>query len=150
MAQAAGQVRRLAPSRGLVSASPAPEEQECPAAVYRDREYQTWEASSEPFEEAAAIHWVPLFYNFRGQGSCSTERRPCTYSEPLSWTSGRERQTARHPSGLALLRYTRGEDGRLLITPECGSFEEVEGQINALQDELDEIRERARRAFQVA
>ncbi len=51
---------------------------------------------------------------------------------------------------IAFLRYTRGEDGRLLITPECTSFGEVEGQINSLQDELDEIRERARRAFQVA
>ena len=51
---------------------------------------------------------------------------------------------------IALLRYTRGEDGRLLIMPECNSFEEIEGQINALQDELDEIRERACRAFQVA
>jgi hypothetical protein len=30
------------------------------------------------------------------------------------------------------------------------SFEEVEGQINSLQDELDELRERARRAFQAA
>ena len=49
---------------------------------------------------------------------------------------------------VALLCYTRGEDGRLSITPECSSFEEVEGQINSLQDELDEIRERARRAFQ--
>jgi hypothetical protein len=43
-----------------------------------------------------------------------------------------------------------GEDGRLFITPECTCFEEVEGQINSLQDELDEIRDRARRAFQVA
>lgn len=51
---------------------------------------------------------------------------------------------------IALMRYTRAEDGRLLITPECASFEEVEGQINSLQDELDEIWERARRAFQVA
>ncbi|MGF9761788.1 hypothetical protein AAII07_42065 [Microvirga sp. 0TCS3.31] len=51
---------------------------------------------------------------------------------------------------IALLRYTRSEDGRLLITPECTSFKEVEGQINSLQDELDEIRERARRAYQVA
>jgi hypothetical protein len=42
---------------------------------------------------------------------------------------------------IALLRYARGEDGRLLITPECASFEEVEGQINSLQDELDEIRD---------
>ena len=50
---------------------------------------------------------------------------------------------------IALLRYTRGEDGRLLITPECTSFDEIEGEINSLQDELDEIRDRARRAFQV-
>jgi hypothetical protein len=26
----------------------------------------------------------------------------------------------------ALLRYVRGENGRLFITPECASFEEVE------------------------
>ena len=51
---------------------------------------------------------------------------------------------------IALLRYTRGEDGRLLITPECTSFEEIDAQINSLQDELDELRERARRAFQAA
>jgi hypothetical protein len=49
---------------------------------------------------------------------------------------------------IALLRYTRGEDGRLLITPECTSFDELEGQINSLQDELGELRSRARRAFQ--
>ncbi|WP_457093940.1 hypothetical protein [Microvirga sp. P5_D2] len=48
------------------------------------------------------------------------------------------------------MRYARGEDGRLFITPECSSYEEIEVQINSLQDELDEIRERARRAFQVA
>jgi hypothetical protein len=56
-----------------------------------------------------------------------------------------------NPAGLkiALLRYTRGEDGRLFITPECTSFEEIEGQINSLRDELDEIRERDQRAFQV-
>ena len=48
---------------------------------------------------------------------------------------------------IALLRYTRGEDGRLFITPACTSYEEIEGQLNSLQDEL---RERARRAFQVA
>jgi hypothetical protein len=51
---------------------------------------------------------------------------------------------------IALLRYTRGEDGRLFITPECVSFEEIEGQINSLQDELDELRERAQRVFQAA
>ncbi len=56
------------------------------------------------------------------------------------------------PAGvkIALLRYTRGEDGRLFITPECASFEEIEGQINSLQDELDEIRDRARRVYQAA
>jgi len=43
---------------------------------------------------------------------------------------------------------TGDEDGRLFITPECASLEEVGGQINSLQDELDEIRERACRAFQ--
>jgi hypothetical protein len=50
----------------------------------------------------------------------------------------------------ALLGYVRGEDGRLFITPECTSFEEVEGQLDSLQDDLDEIREKARSAFQVA
>jgi hypothetical protein len=51
------------------------------------------------------------------------------------------------------LRYIRGEDGRLFIAPECTSFEkveEVEGQLDFLQDDLDEISERARRPFQVA
>jgi hypothetical protein len=59
--------------------------------------------------------------------------------------------TSDNPAGvkIALLRYTRGEDGRLFITPECTSFEEIEGHISSLQDELDEIQERARRAFQV-
>ena len=34
--------------------------------------------------------------------------------------------TPDNPAGvkIALLRYTRGEDGRLFITPECTSFEE--------------------------
>ena len=40
------------------------------------------------------------------------------------------------------------EDGRVFITPECTSLDELEGQINALQDDLDEIRARAKRAFQ--
>jgi hypothetical protein len=59
--------------------------------------------------------------------------------------------TPENPAGvkIALLRYTRGEDGRLFITPECMSYDEIEGQINALQDELNELRDRARRAFQV-
>jgi hypothetical protein len=48
----------------------------------------------------------------------------------------------------ALLRYTRGEDGRLLISPECASPEELDGQINPSKTNWDEIRQRARRAFQ--
>jgi hypothetical protein len=70
-------------------------------------------------------------------GAVELEVRPGTPDNPASVT-------------IALLRYTRGEDGRLFITPECASFDEIEGQINSLQDELDELRERARRAFQVA
>ena len=60
--------------------------------------------------------------------------------------------TPDNPAGvtIALLRYTRGEDGRLFITPECVSLEEIKGQINSLKDELDEIRERAKRAFQAS
>ncbi|RDI51355.1 hypothetical protein DES45_11811 [Microvirga subterranea] len=59
--------------------------------------------------------------------------------------------TPDNPAGvrIAFLRYTRGEDGRLFLTSGCTSFEGIEGQINSLQDELDELRERARRAFQV-
>ena len=49
---------------------------------------------------------------------------------------------------IALQRYTMGEDRRVFITPECTSLEEIEGQINSLQDELDTLRARARRAFQ--
>jgi hypothetical protein len=37
--------------------------------------------------------------------------------------------------------------GRVFITPECFSLEELEGYINALQDDLDQLRDRARRAF---
>ena len=40
------------------------------------------------------------------------------------------------------------ENGRLFLTPECTSLDELEGQINALQDNLDELRARAKRAFQ--
>jgi hypothetical protein len=39
-------------------------------------------------------------------------------------------------------------EGRVFITPECFSFDELESYINALQDDLDQLRERARRAFQ--
>jgi hypothetical protein len=38
-----------------------------------------------------------------------------------------------------------GEDGRLFNTPECAA-EEIEERINSLQDEFEELCERARRA----
>ena len=40
------------------------------------------------------------------------------------------------------------EADRVFITPECTSLDELEGQINALQDDLDQLRARAKRAFQ--
>src|SRR3712207_5438887 len=45
---------------------------------------------------------------------------------------------------VAVQRYVIDPSGRVLITPECSSLDELEGQINTLQDELDELRERAR------
>jgi hypothetical protein len=40
-----------------------------------------------------------------------------------------------------MVMFNVGEDGCLFITLECSTFEEVEGQLNSLQDEQDEIRE---------
>jgi hypothetical protein len=40
--------------------------QGCPAVACQGRAYQTWEASSEPFQEAASPCKVP-FHNCRGQ-----------------------------------------------------------------------------------
>lgn len=57
---------------------------------------------------------------------------------------------ARGTIEFALLRSMLSDDGRLLITSGCPSFEEMEGQMNSLQDELDEPRERVRRAFHAA
>ena len=51
---------------------------------------------------------------------------------------------------VAIQRHTTDDTGRVFITPECSSFEEIEGEINAMQDELDRMRERARRVFQRA
>lgn len=57
----------------------------------------------------------------------------------LDITTGNSRQPSFYqgcPSAL-----DRGEDGRLFVTPDCISLEELEGESNSLQDELDEIRE---------
>ncbi|WP_114188942.1 hypothetical protein [Microvirga aerophila] len=51
---------------------------------------------------------------------------------------------------IALQKAVFDPSGRVFVSPECVSFEEIEGQIISLQDELNEIRERARRAFQAA
>jgi hypothetical protein len=51
---------------------------------------------------------------------------------------------------IALQKAVFDPSGRVFVSPECSTFEEIEGQINSLQDELDELRERARRAFQAA
>src|SRR5215218_1515006 len=40
-------------------------------------------------------------------------------------------------------------DGVLRLTPQCITLDELEGAINALQDELDVMRADARRAFTV-
>ena len=37
--------------------------------------------------------------------------------------------------------------GQVFVTPECGALDEFEGYLNALQDDLDQLRERARRVF---
>lgn len=42
---------------------------------------------------------------------------------------------------IGVQRAAQREDGRTYITPKCASFDEIEGQINVLQDELDRMRE---------
>ncbi len=60
--------------------------------------------------------------------------------------------TPDNPAGvrIALQKAMFDPSGRVFVTPECTSYDEIEGHINALQHELDEIRGRARRAFQMA
>ena len=59
--------------------------------------------------------------------------------------------TPENPAGvrIALQKAVFDPSGRVFVTSECTSYDEIEGHINALQHELNEIRERARRAFQV-
>jgi hypothetical protein len=38
--------------------------------------------------------------------------------------------------------------GQVFVTPECRALDELEGYLNGLQDDLDQLRERARRVFQ--
>jgi hypothetical protein len=46
-----------------------------------------------------------------------------------------------------LQRLVRQANGMLSVTPECSSLAEMEGQIEDLKDELDEVLRQARRAF---
>jgi hypothetical protein len=50
---------------------------------------------------------------------------------------------------ITLQREIRDDSGRLRLSVECASMQELEGQINLLQDELDQIRMQARRVFQL-
>ena len=51
---------------------------------------------------------------------------------------------------IALQKAVFDPSGRVFVTLECATYEEIEGQINSLQDELDELRDRARRVYQTA
>ncbi len=51
---------------------------------------------------------------------------------------------------IALQKAMFDPSGRVFVTSECATFDEIEGQINSLQDELDELRDRARRVYQAA
>jgi hypothetical protein len=55
------------------------------------------------------------------------------------------------PSRVAVVLSTAPDpDGVLRLTPQCMTLDELEGAINALQDELDVLRADARRAFTVS
>jgi hypothetical protein len=49
---------------------------------------------------------------------------------------------------IAVPRNSSAEAGRVFLTPECTDLDEIEGHINALQDELDQLRQQAQRAYQ--
>jgi hypothetical protein len=48
---------------------------------------------------------------------------------------------------IAVQRFARDADGQVFISPECSSFAEIEGQINALQDELDRMNVHSRSCY---
>ena len=52
-------------------------------------------------------------------------------------------------ASITLQKEIRDDSGRFRLTKECASLDEIEGQINALQDELDQLRAQARRVFQM-
>ena len=48
---------------------------------------------------------------------------------------------------IALAQYTTNSAGHILIATDSDSVEDLEGRINAIQDDLDQLRIDARRAF---
>jgi hypothetical protein len=48
---------------------------------------------------------------------------------------------------IALSQYATDSEGRILLATDCDSAEELEGRINAIQDDLDQLRMRARAFF---
>lgn len=50
-------------------------------------------------------------------------------------------------TSIVLTQEARDRNGRLHVTPDCVTLDELEGQINALQDDLDEMRRQARRIY---
>jgi hypothetical protein len=59
-------------------------------------------------------------------------------------------ETDAHPPRVSIVLTTGAapdERGLLHVTPDCMTLDELEGCINALQDELDVLRADARRAF---
>ena len=60
-----------------------------------------------------------------------------------------ERTNNHDPTRVSVVLSTAAPDadGVLRLTPQCMTLDELEGAINALQDELDVLRADARRAF---
>jgi hypothetical protein len=52
--------------------------------------------------------------------------------------------------GIALNQYATDWAGRILLAADCDSLVEFEGRINAIQDDLDQLRKHARRVFRAA
>ena len=63
-----------------------------------------------------------------------------------------QRSEDHEPSRVAVVLSTAAPDadGVLRLTPRCMTLDDLEGAINALQDELDVLRADARRAFTVS
>jgi hypothetical protein len=62
--------------------------------------------------------------------------------------SVRQRARAAAPSAHVFLQsIVRHSNGMLSVTAECSSLEEIEGEIESLKQELDEMLRQARRAF---